>query len=196
MPSTLEPIPPRNRASLQERRKAALRQAGVTQAELAARIGVSRQSVGLVLADHHRSRRVEQAIADAAGIPVDELFPGAGGGANAAIGNASGVEPRPAVVHAAELASAAGSAPNAAAGATATFDSIPHNSLDSTRAPAAQASFEQTVVARHLEQRVDSTLQEIAQDLFLGLADRSLAPDAAVVRAVAAALRELRRSPG
>ena len=57
------------------RRVAALRAAGITQAELAARLGVSRQSVGLVLADHHRSRRVEQGIADACGIAVDDLFP-------------------------------------------------------------------------------------------------------------------------
>ena len=59
------------------RRAEALRAAGITQAELAARIGVSRQSVGLVLADHHRSRRVEQAIADACGVAVAELFPSA-----------------------------------------------------------------------------------------------------------------------
>ena len=57
------------------RRTSALRDAGFTQAQLAARIGVSRQSVGLVLAGHHRSRRVEQAIADACGATVGELFP-------------------------------------------------------------------------------------------------------------------------
>lgn len=62
-------------ADLRARRLEALRRAGVTQASLAARIGVSRQSVGLVLADHHRSRRVEQAIADACGEDVEALFP-------------------------------------------------------------------------------------------------------------------------
>jgi transcriptional regulator with XRE-family HTH domain len=147
-------------AVLTERRRAALRASGLKQAELAARIGVSRQSVGLVLAGHHRSRHVEQAIADAAGVPVEDLFP-------------------PAV----------GAAPPAGRELPGDATRI----VGGTVAVAGQLQVPPPLRAGDLERRVADEVRRIAQDVFLAIAEGALRPDAPIVRAAAAALRELER---
>jgi transcriptional regulator with XRE-family HTH domain len=149
-------------ARRQQLRREALRRAGVTQAALAERIGVSRQSVGLVLADHHRSRRVEQAIADAAGMDVAELFP-------------------PEVVQAVELASPTDLVHEAADDAT----------LERAGAAPAQIVASPDTPAVEIESRLTAELRRIAEELFLAIAEHALAADRPVVRAAAAALREL-----
>jgi len=65
-------------------RKAALMEKGVTQAQIAATLGISEQQVSQVMnceRTERRSRRVEQAIADAIGKPVAKVFPKATQGA-------------------------------------------------------------------------------------------------------------------
>lgn len=55
-------------------RKVALMRAGITQSEIARRVGVSNSHVGDVLHGHRRSAQVEAAIADAIGKPVADVF--------------------------------------------------------------------------------------------------------------------------
>lgn len=57
------------------RRKAALAGVGLTEAALARRIGVSRNTVNLAVLGRNRSPRIRGAIAEAVGQPVTELFP-------------------------------------------------------------------------------------------------------------------------
>lgn len=48
---------------------------GVTTVDIAREAGVSRTWVSLVLHGHKRSKKVERAIAQAVGKPVEELWP-------------------------------------------------------------------------------------------------------------------------
>lgn len=48
---------------------------GITQAEIARRLGVSSTTVSLVVSGRMRSRRVEQAIAESLGLPREILWP-------------------------------------------------------------------------------------------------------------------------
>jgi transcriptional regulator with XRE-family HTH domain len=153
-------------SALQQRRRELLRAAGVTQAEIAARIGVSRQSVGLVLVDHHRSRRVEQAIAEACGAPVEELFP------------AERVAPRPGHDGVDEAGKVTEPPPD---GREATRVAVPD-----PVAPAEDRTPE-------LAYRIEAELRRIAQDVFLGMVEQGIPPEHRVARAAAAALRELGR---
>ncbi len=56
-------------------RKARLMLAGVTQTEIADRLGVTVMHVSHVIAGRRRSPRVEQAVADAIGSPPNRVFP-------------------------------------------------------------------------------------------------------------------------
>jgi hypothetical protein len=56
-------------------RKAALAAVGHTAASVARELGISRQTVGLVVADKATSARVEEKIAEITGRPRAELFP-------------------------------------------------------------------------------------------------------------------------
>lgn len=56
-------------------RKAALALAGLSQSEMADRIGVSRQALSQVIAGRLRSERIENAFAEAVQLPRDVLFP-------------------------------------------------------------------------------------------------------------------------
>lgn len=47
----------------------------VTQAQVAAKAGVTRQTVSLVCNGHGRSRRVEEIVAQALGLPRRRIFP-------------------------------------------------------------------------------------------------------------------------
>ena len=149
-----------------EGRRDALRRSGVTQGELAARAGVSRQSIGLVLAGHHRSRHVEQAIADACGLRPEEMF--GGGSATAAAAPAMPV------------ASARGTAVDGPTGPRSTAR------VESTQPIAGPRE-----TATELERRVAAQLRALAEEIFLAIAGQGLAADRPVVRAAAAALREL-----
>lgn len=60
---------------LQLRRKTELLRHGVTAADIARTLGVSRQAVGMVINDRYRSERIETAIAKAVGLPRETLFP-------------------------------------------------------------------------------------------------------------------------
>lgn len=162
---------------LVQRRRELLQRSGVTQVALAARAGVSRQSVGLVLAGHHRSRHVEQAIADACGVAREELFPvGAGGGTGAG--------------HEVVAAAAVG------ARAAPSRDPAVEPPAGPAVAPGARAEPGERVVAAAVavspfEERVTAELRRIAEEVFLAMAGQGLATNSAVVRAAAAALREL-----
>lgn len=57
-----------------KRRKDALYMAGYTQTMIAERLNVSKNAVSLVIRGGIRSRRIEQAIADACGVPRRRLF--------------------------------------------------------------------------------------------------------------------------
>jgi transcriptional regulator with XRE-family HTH domain len=167
--------------SLQERRREALRGAGVTQAQVAARLGVSRQSVGLVLADHHRSRRVEQAIADACGLDVETLFP-----REPAVERP---EARPAPASAPAWLDAP-AAPVRAAAAPVLARPTP---LQPTSAQPANAPMAQRVDERDLARALEVELRRAADAVFLAMAEQGLAADHRAVRAAAAAVRELGR---
>lgn len=147
-----------------ERRREAMRRSGVTQAELAARAGVSRQSIGLVLAGHHRSRHVEQAIADACGLRHEDMF---GGGGSAV--------------------AAAPAAADARAGAVIE----PAASGADGRGEEPQPVVDSTESGTELERRAAAQMRALAEEIFLAIAGQGLAPDRPVVRAAAAALREL-----
>ena len=151
-------------AALIATRRESLRRVGLTQAELAERIGVSRQSVGLVMANHHRSRRVEQALADAVGLPVVRLFPDETIGQERVGGGAP----------------ARTEAPDARAGEA------------SRDAPAATPP---SRPAEDVEGRVARELHALGRVTFLALAEGHLSVASPVVRAVAAALRELEAGP-
>lgn len=56
--------------------KAVLRKRGTTQADLARALGVSKTTVGYVIAGKTLSRRVAEAVAAAAGQPLARLWPG------------------------------------------------------------------------------------------------------------------------
>lgn len=56
-------------------RKAELLRKGLTMSAVARQLEVSANHVALVVAGKRRSPRVEQAIADAIGIPVRKVFP-------------------------------------------------------------------------------------------------------------------------
>jgi transcriptional regulator with XRE-family HTH domain len=56
-------------------RKAKLVLSGRSQSDLAAELDVAPQHVSEVIRGDRRSRRVEQAIADAIGMPVEQVFP-------------------------------------------------------------------------------------------------------------------------
>jgi DNA-binding XRE family transcriptional regulator len=60
---------------LQLHRKVGLMRVGLTAADIARELGVSRQTVSLVLRDKVQSRRIQTAIANAIGKPVEHLFP-------------------------------------------------------------------------------------------------------------------------
>ena len=139
-----------------EFRRAALRRVGVSQADLAARIGVSRQSIGLVIADHHRSRRVEDAIAEAVGVDVAALFP-----------------------------------PSRAVAASSSTGGEPER--DSTSPQPAEVEPTPGDATVELEDGLAAELRAIAERVLLAIADRRLAADRPIVRAVAAAIRELAR---
>jgi lambda repressor-like predicted transcriptional regulator len=55
--------------------KSALRKRGVTQADIARRLGVSKTTINYVITGKMQSRRVAEAIAEAAGRPVKALWP-------------------------------------------------------------------------------------------------------------------------
>ena len=173
----LRPTDPGTAAGVElvQRRRELLQRSGVTQATVAARAGVSRQSVGLVLAGHHRSRHVEQAIADACGVLREDLFPAGDG------------------------AAAAGRVP--AGTAVGLSSSVPRDSTPEPRPVSAVASDARDepgelvaaveVAAVPLEERVTAELRRIAEEVFLAVAGEGLATSSPVVRAAAAALREL-----
>jgi len=56
-------------------RKILMLRKGITQAEIARRLGVSSATVSLVVSGRMRSRRVEQTIAEALGLPREILWP-------------------------------------------------------------------------------------------------------------------------
>ena len=56
--------------------KALLRKRGMTQAKLARELGVSKTTVGYVIAGRTLSRRVADAVALATGLPLAKLWPG------------------------------------------------------------------------------------------------------------------------
>lgn len=56
-------------------RKILMLRKGITQAEIARRLGVSGATVSLVVSGRMRSRRVEQEIAEALGLPREILWP-------------------------------------------------------------------------------------------------------------------------
>ena len=56
-------------------RKAALALAGLTQADIARKLDVSKQAVGMVIQGVTRNPRIRVAIAEACGMPVEVLFP-------------------------------------------------------------------------------------------------------------------------
>lgn len=56
-------------------RKILMLRKGITQAEIARRLGVSGATVSLVVSGRMRSRRVEQAISEALGLPRELLWP-------------------------------------------------------------------------------------------------------------------------
>lgn len=60
---------------LQLHRKVELMRRGVTAADIARRVGMSRQSVSLVLLDQMRNEKIEEAIAAELMEPVELLFP-------------------------------------------------------------------------------------------------------------------------
>jgi Ner family transcriptional regulator len=55
--------------------KAALRKRGVTQADIARRLGVSKTTINYVITGKTLSRRVAEAIAEASGKPLKSLWP-------------------------------------------------------------------------------------------------------------------------
>jgi transcriptional regulator with XRE-family HTH domain len=55
-------------------RKAKLLLSGRSQMEIAEELGVVPQHVSEVIRGERRSKRVEQAIADALGLPIEEVF--------------------------------------------------------------------------------------------------------------------------
>jgi hypothetical protein len=125
---------------------------------------VSRQSIGLVLAGHHRSRHVEQAIADACGLRPEEMF---GGSVTAA-------------ATATPAASVRGTPPGGTAGPRS-----------DARVETTQPVVDLRETATELERRVAAQLRALAEEIFLAIAGQGLTADRPVVRAVAAALREL-----
>jgi transcriptional regulator with XRE-family HTH domain len=60
---------------LQLHRKVELMRRGVTAADIARQVGMSRASVSLVLLDRMRNEKIEEAIAAVLMEPVDLLFP-------------------------------------------------------------------------------------------------------------------------
>lgn len=56
-------------------RKILMLRKGITQAEIARRLGVSGPTVSLVVSGRMRSRRVEQEIAESLGLPREILWP-------------------------------------------------------------------------------------------------------------------------
>jgi DNA-binding XRE family transcriptional regulator len=54
--------------------KKALIDVGVTQAEIARTVGLSKQLVGEVIRGNRRNARIESAVATAIGKPIDEVF--------------------------------------------------------------------------------------------------------------------------
>jgi transcriptional regulator with XRE-family HTH domain len=60
---------------LQLHRKVQLLQRGITQSDIARKVGMGRASVSLVMLDQMRNDDIEQAIADAVGEPRELLFP-------------------------------------------------------------------------------------------------------------------------
>lgn len=56
-------------------RKILMLRKGITQAEIARRLSVSGATVSLVVSGRMRSRRVEQAVAEALGLPREILWP-------------------------------------------------------------------------------------------------------------------------
>jgi transcriptional regulator with XRE-family HTH domain len=56
-------------------RKAKLVLSGRSQIDIAEELGVAPQHISEVIRGERRSRRVEQAIADALEMPVDDVFP-------------------------------------------------------------------------------------------------------------------------
>lgn len=160
---------------LVQRRRELLRRSGATQAAVAARAGVSRQSVGLVLAGHHRSRHVEQAIADVCGVAREELFPGAG--ADGVVG--AGADARASGARVAATPHAGAGPPNAPAVALG------------ARAEPGEGVAAAEVGLSPFEERVTAELRRIAEEVFLAVAGEGLGPRRPVVLAAAAALREL-----
>ena len=69
MSTTPEPI------RLVRERKAALALAGLSQSQMADRIGVTKAYVNAVILGHSRNPRIRVAIAEACGQPVEVLFP-------------------------------------------------------------------------------------------------------------------------
>ncbi|WP_396215735.1 helix-turn-helix transcriptional regulator [Gemmatimonas sp.] len=50
-------------------------EAGVTGLEIAERLEITKQAVSQVITGRSTSRRVQEAIAEACGVPLDDLFP-------------------------------------------------------------------------------------------------------------------------
>jgi transcriptional regulator with XRE-family HTH domain len=71
--------PPVNRstkvAPLITRRKVAMLEAGLTGLEIALDLGITKQAVSAVINGRKSTPRVQQAIADRCGLPLEELFP-------------------------------------------------------------------------------------------------------------------------
>ena len=55
--------------------QAALRESGVTQVEIARRLDVTEMAVSLVVAGKRTSHRIREAIAEAAGLDIKEIWP-------------------------------------------------------------------------------------------------------------------------
>lgn len=59
-------------------RKIELIRAGVSMAEIGRTLGVTKEHVSMVVGGKRRSPRVETAVADAIGKPVEDVFPPSG----------------------------------------------------------------------------------------------------------------------
>jgi transcriptional regulator with XRE-family HTH domain len=76
MTETTEPLnKPRKLTPLQMHRKVELMRRGITLADIAREVDVSRSAVTQVVLDQIRSAEIEAAIAKHLGEPVEQLFP-------------------------------------------------------------------------------------------------------------------------
>lgn len=74
--------PSKENLDAHERLKAELRIRGTSLAKISKNLGVSDSALSLVGKGYHRSRRIEKALADAAGTTPEALFPDRDHGGN------------------------------------------------------------------------------------------------------------------